>query len=121
MNKNTSEMTRDEVRSSIALKVMAHVEAPRELNLYSDFFTAPTSTSAGRKNNFAVWTRGCAPELVAELRALVDRLDEIDAASEAARNLGSIRTPKKAASSRANGRLGGRPRKAKPEGVEKHA
>jgi len=117
MNTNTfhpsadpSTMNRDEVRSAIAIKVLAHPEAPASLGMYSDFFTAPTSTRAGRKNNFAVWTRGCAPELVAELRALVDRLDEIDAASEAARSLGSIRTPKKAASSRANGAKGGRPR-----------
>lgn len=35
--------------------------------------------------------------------------------------LGSIRTSRKAESSRRNGRLGGRPRKARPEDGEKHA
>lgn len=113
MNKTPDTMTRDEIRSAIALKVLAHTEAPRGLNLYSDFFTAPTSTRAGRKNNFAIWTRGCSPELVAELRALCDRLDALDAASEAASALGrlggSSTSPAKRAAVRANGAKGGRP------------
>ncbi len=43
--------------------------------------------------------------------------------SEAARALGSIRTPKKAAASRENGKLGGRPRKDSlhPENEQRHA
>lgn len=84
-NTSKSKMTRDEVRAQIALLVWAHPEAPRELNLYVDFFVSAATSAGGRKSNFAIWTRGCAPELVAELRALCDRLDELDAAKSAAK------------------------------------
>jgi hypothetical protein len=47
-------------------------------------------------------------------RSAMEAEKELDRIAAAGRKLGSIKSPRKAASSRENGKKGGRPRKAKP-------